>query len=111
MLFSCCEQLPKINISPNSKLKIIEEGLFCDSSIETFTIPNHVSRIGKLAFDCCEQLQKIDILPNSELQVIDDNAFSCSLIRCFTFPSHIYIKSIGQFIFDCCWVLQIIYFD
>lgn len=66
--FSDCHQLHKVEIPPDSELRIIEKDAFAGSAIDSIYIPQKVEKIGNDVFMECENLQIIEIGENSVLQ-------------------------------------------
>ncbi|KAK8890751.1 hypothetical protein M9Y10_035536 [Tritrichomonas musculus] len=87
--FDNCKQIQKVEFLNDSKLEIIEDESFFNSSIRTIKISSKVTKIGSNAFFKCEKLQRIEISNDSELQIIGDFAFAYSPIRSFTFPPEV----------------------
>lgn len=56
------------------------------TSIQDFTVPLYLQKIGKKAFDSCKKLYEVKIPNNCELQMLDEGAFQYTSIECFTYP-------------------------
>lgn len=97
-------QIKSITFSKNYELQTIESEAFKASTIERFTIPIHVTKIGDCAFSYCKMLKRVEIPANSELRIIGKSVFSNSSIESFTIPPH--LTSIGDFAFSFCKRLQ-----
>ena len=54
-------------------IKILNNNTFIENNINTITIPNSVTEIGKCAFSCCDSLTSVTI--PSSLTEIGDDAF------------------------------------
>ena len=77
---------------------IIEDLLFCYTSIETITIPSTVEKIGESAFERCKNLETVTL--NEGLKEIGAYAFMYSSIESITIPST--VKEIGNEAFSEC---------
>ena len=69
-----CRFLKKIEIPPDSKLKEINKEAFRESSIENFTIPQHIKIIDEYVFSSTYYLKKVDVAENSEQMYPGANA-------------------------------------
>lgn len=107
--FEQCFELRQIEISKDSKLKIIEEKAFCNTSIERIFIPDQLIEISESAFECCQDLKYVEISEKSELKSIGKDSFNNSSIKCFYFPPH--LTQIGELAFYYCEDLSIIEID
>ncbi|KAK8840051.1 hypothetical protein M9Y10_030984 [Tritrichomonas musculus] len=85
--FSCCDNLQHAEISPDSKLQIIETDAFACSPIESIFIPPLVTQISNGSFLCCEKLRHVEIPPDSRLEKIEKDAFVWSMVENLFFPS------------------------
>ena len=87
-----------------NEVEIIGDGCFRNiRNLQTITIPNSVTTIGKFAFSCCEQLNKVEFSDSdqSRLESIGDNAFNfCSSLTSIIVPKQ--VKQIGGNIFVEC---------
>ena len=100
--FSDCESLQSVTI-PNSVTSIGKRAFSWCESLQSVTIPNSVTSIGDEAFRCCKSLQSITI-PNS-VKSIGDKAFClCESLQSITIPNS--VKSIGDEAFRWCKSLQ-----
>ena len=80
------EVLLKAGINPLEKLNYIPAGYLCQSDINSFTVPAHITEIHSGAFWKCENLNKV-ILPEG-LVSIEDSAFcECHNLWQINFPS------------------------
>ncbi|KAK8838602.1 hypothetical protein M9Y10_033234 [Tritrichomonas musculus] len=104
--FQYCSKLERVEIPPDSKLRVIDFWSFIDSSIRSIQIPDHVVRIGKNAFRNNKELTRIEISQNSELQSFGDLCFNGSSINSIFVPSQI-----SEISFYECQQLQIIEID
>ena len=93
-----------VKFAPDSKLQMIEKKSFEGSSIESISIPPHLTIIGEHAFDNCRNLKIVEIPSNSELQVIEREAFSNTSIEIFTIPPH--LTKICELTFSDCKKLK-----
>ena len=85
--------------SINSNAKIICEGAFANTSIETITIPSSVTKVPRFAFNNCENLTTVKLEGN--VTEIDDYAFSsCDALTDIEIPSS--VISIGEEAFFSC---------
>ena len=87
--FEKCSQLVELKFQKDSKLKIIEECAFTNSSIASISIPSNLIHISQHSFAYCKKLHSIKISSNSSLKTIDKYAFLNTLIYEFTIPSSI----------------------
>ena len=85
--FYDCKNLQQIEFAKNSKLQIIEKGVFNGTSIKSIIIPPEVKKIGKKAFYDCKKLQQIEFSKDSKLQTIGEDAFKETLIESIKIPS------------------------
>ena len=87
--FHDCNNLKKVEISPNSNLQTIESCAFSCSSIEEIFIPPKVSKICKNTFSDSYDLKKVEFSPNSNLKIIESDAFAFLNIEkiCIPFKS------------------------
>lgn len=99
----------RVNISNNSKLKIIEKYAFCCTLIKRITIPPHLTHINEFAFASCFELQIVDIPSNSKLQVIGEKAFFNSSIFSISIPKN--VVRIDEYAFYSCKKLGIFEID
>ena len=100
--FSSCFKIHKVNFDVDSKLQIIDNYAFNNSSIKSIVIPNSVEIIGEYAFP--NKLQQIEIKKDSKLQKFDEFAFSETQIKSIFIPS--YTKIIDKYTFSYCKKLQ-----
>ena len=82
-------QVRVLEFSNESKLQIIEEGAFKNSTIESILIQKEAIIIGKNAFSGCDKLQRIDFSNESKLQTIEENAFNETSIESVTIQSEV----------------------
>ena len=68
--FGRCKYLQKVEFQIDSKLSIISQYAFLESSIELITIPNHTTIIDDYAFHFCRNLRHFEIKNDSELKTI-----------------------------------------
>ena len=66
--------LKKIEFADDSKLQIIDDYAFYNTSIESISIPSHVNQIGKCAFGCFF-LNIIEFDENLEIESINQSIF------------------------------------
>ncbi|MBR2130963.1 MAG: leucine-rich repeat protein [Oscillospiraceae bacterium] len=77
--------------------KTIPDSAFTYTSIETLTLPNSVTEIGKSAFSDCEKLKEIKL--NEGLAIISEQAFSgCKSLTSITIPASVEI--INNYVFS-----------
>lgn len=84
-----CKKLLNVDFATDSKLQTIETNLFCDSALESISIPCSVTQINENAFYNCKKLRNIKIPINSILQSINENAFTGSAITSLFIPQNI----------------------
>lgn len=99
-------KLTKVEFSPDSKLRIIEKNAFAYTSIESISIPSHVTKINENAFSNCNHLKNVEIPPDSELTYIGNGAFNATSIEQFTIPPHITV--LNQYVFSHCYKLKVV---
>ncbi|MCR4767849.1 MAG: leucine-rich repeat domain-containing protein [Saccharofermentans sp.] len=103
--FYSCSSLKTFDI-PES-VEFIEKNAFCDSGLESITIPGNVKVINESAFDFCKSLVYVDML--SGVEVIHEYAFySCSSLQSIVIPAS--VTQIEDDAFFRCDVLKDIYF-
>ena len=73
--FYFCENLKKVEISPNSNLQTIGSYAFSETNIEEIYIPSKVSTICEYAFSDCQNLRIIEIAEESGLKSISFSDF------------------------------------
>ncbi|KAK8838938.1 hypothetical protein M9Y10_032397 [Tritrichomonas musculus] len=76
-----------VQFAPDSAIEVIEVAAFSRSSIETISIPPHLTEIGNFAFSDCQNLKEVKIPPNSELKRIGEQAFCNTAIESLFIPS------------------------
>lgn len=81
--------IKSIQFPPDSELQIIGKEAFSSSTIESFTIPPHLTKICERAFYLCQELKSIEMMSDSKLQTIEKDAFSKSNIESLSIPSSI----------------------
>ena len=99
----------RVNISNNSKLKIIDKYAFSCTMIKKIAIPPHLTHINEFAFASCFELQTVDMSSNSKLQVIGEKAFFNSSIFSISIPKN--VVRIDEFAFYSCKELRIFEVD
>ena len=72
----------------NSKIEVIDENTFLNSSIKKIKVPYTLRLIGNNAFANCKELKKVDF-SNTELKRINRNAFYNSGVKKLRFPSEL----------------------
>ena len=87
--FYYCSNLRFVDLSSNSKLRIIEECTFAFTSIEKIIIQPQITHIGNFAFNNCTKLKRVEIPNNSQLQVIGAEAFMFSSIKSIFIPQNV----------------------
>lgn len=95
--FNECHDLKKVEILPDSKLKIIDCHAFCNCSIQSFYVPHHVTHINECAFSSCNNLSQIGFHPDSQIQKFEQYLFAFCSIERISIPRH--VKSIGEYVF------------
>ncbi len=86
--FFRCKNLMTLSIPET--INFIGNGIFSESGIENFTLPNNIETIPEYMFDGCINLQKIDI-PNS-VKTIGDSAFRwCTSLENIKIPNSLQI--------------------
>ena len=76
--FDGCTKLQQVDISDESKLRIIDNNAFSRSSIKSIKITSQVTRIGENAFSSCLNLKFIEFANDSKLQIIESSSFKGS---------------------------------
>ena len=79
-------------------VKEIGDGAFCNTSIESVTIPSTVEKIGETAFEWCKNLKTVTL--NEGLKEIGFNAFNHTAIDEITMPNT--MEKIGEDAFFGC---------
>ena len=83
------QTIKTIRFSDNSELRSIDKGAFYNSSLQSITIPSHVTYIGEHAFFLCYNLKTIKFTENCELHSIDKDVFTRSSIESISIPSSV----------------------
>ena len=104
-----CKKLRSVVFSNNSKLEALNKEVFCNTSIESITIPSVVTKIDDLAFFECKNLRKICFDKDSNLQEIGARAFSKTAIVSISIP--LTVKEIELSSFEYCSQLLIIEYN
>lgn len=73
--FYACQNLSKIDIQTNSKLKFIGRHAFIYTFFNSFYVPSNVIHIVQNAFQYRE-IRLIEFEENTKMQIIDENMFS-----------------------------------
>ena len=118
--FENCESLRNVEFSPNSKLRIIGEDAFCNSSIEKFTIPSNICKFEEGWCKWTMKLNKIELMPNKNFLFIDNSIiigksnqetsnfdvliFAVRNIKKAKIPNC--IQKVGSYCFEGCKCLQ-----
>ena len=80
-------------------LEFIPDAMFLGAEIESISIPNHITRIGKHAFRNCENLSSVDI--GDSVVKIGDNAFkNCTKLTEVFLPNS--VRVLGTNVFENC---------
>ena len=87
--FQGCNKLQQVLFQDDSKLKIIKNNAFDNSSINYINIPYNVTQIEQKAFFSCIELESVTIQENSKLQKIGKKAFASTVIKSFKIPKHV----------------------
>lgn len=104
-----CLKIKSIKFPSNSKIQLIDNYSLCGTSIESITIPTHVTKIGISAFSSCTKLKIVKFNDDSKLQVIEDNSFFGTKIKYIKIPSQ--VTMIGSDAFSHCKRLKRIEFE
>ncbi|KAK8880602.1 hypothetical protein M9Y10_003282 [Tritrichomonas musculus] len=104
--FASCFSLKKVEISENSKLRIIGSNAFQNHEIGSIFIPPHVIEIHKQAFKFC-QLKQLKFSDDSELKIIHDEAFNYCSIKVVQIPSS--VIEIGDGAFECSNLVNVVF--
>lgn len=84
--FNKCTSL--IHIIPRNRIATLSNGCFSNTSIDRFTIPASVSKIGIAPFAACHKLSKIDVEPENLLfKSIDGVLFSKNGTTLINYPT------------------------
>jgi hypothetical protein len=76
--FNFCKSTRRVTFEPESRLKVIGDSAFADSSLGRIEIPSSVEIIGTSCFTKCEALSAVTVAPNSRLSMLGERAFSRS---------------------------------
>lgn len=88
--FNSCQLIQKIDISENTKLRIIDKFAFYGcTSINHIKIPLHLTSIEEGAFFSCDILRSVEIPINSELRTIGKDAFNDTIIESISIPDNL----------------------
>lgn len=85
--FFHCNNLRIVKIPKNSKIQKIGPHAFGWTSIERFTIPEHLTCICQNTFSTCYMLKEVEIPIDCDLQTIESCAFEESPIQSLTISS------------------------
>ncbi|KAK8898256.1 hypothetical protein M9Y10_000534 [Tritrichomonas musculus] len=107
--FGRCKSLRKVIFGIDSKLKVINDSAFIETSIVQITIPQSVIQISKSAFSNCKNLRNVFFMDNSKLANIEMKAFEYTSIREISIPSKVSI--IDEYAFSNCRKLKKVKFD
>lgn len=107
--FKFFDLIKTINFPENSKIQTIGKESFLKSSIETISIPSHVTQIGECAFLNCKSLRTVIFSENSELLTISRGLFLKSSIESIVIPSS--VTKICQYAFYYCDKLRQVEFS
>ncbi len=93
------------------KVIVISKEAFCDcDTLESVTVPSHVTSIEKEAFAQCDSLRSVTFAENSALQSIGENAFErCTSLESICIPRT--LRSIGYRAFFSCVRLNELSFE
>ena len=80
------KQLKSVQFQPNSKIKIIGEKSFYDSSLESIIIPNSVLKIKKNAFGNCNSIKSVIFESYSKLTSMGKRAFQSISLQSISIP-------------------------
>ena len=80
------KQLKSVQFQPNSKIKIIGEKSFYDSSLESIIIPNSVLKIKKNAFGNCNSIKSVIFESDSKLTSMGKRAFQSISLQSISIP-------------------------
>lgn len=104
--FKDCYKLKSIDLPISSKLKIINENAFSNSSLQKINFPSNLQKIKKNAFGKCSKLKKVKFEPNSQISVIDIECFQQTPISSIILPLN--INCIRKNAFNFCVELRCI---
>lgn len=124
--FNNCSKLVRVEIPVESKLEIIDENAFTDSSIESIVIPPNLAELRSGWCNSTPNLTKIEVMPNNHHFICLDNkvvlgkskkksddydvlVFARRDIEAFTVPS--FIKRIDRCAFQSCTKLKNVHFS
>lgn len=100
-------KIKDVFFSDDSELKLIEKEAFTNCSIQSISIPVHVTEIGDKAFYNSSRFKNIHFSDNSELKTIGVASFSSTIIESISIPSS--LIEIKEFSFaNCCLLNEVI---
>lgn len=103
-VFSCCKRLIEVKFNEDSKLKLIGNEAFAESSLKIIKIPASVEKIGSVAFKKCQNLVTVEFSDDSLLDKFEFDLFSESSIEYITIPPN--VTEIEYMAFDKCLKLK-----
>lgn len=98
--FSHCQFLQTVHIPIDTKLRIIEEGVFESCLINKIFIPPQITRISDGAFFTSLFPIQVEFSPDSQIEELGKNCFGESAIQSFCLPPSVKYLRDGSFA-DC----------
>jgi hypothetical protein len=96
---------PNLNIDLNYTGGIPNGTFYNKNGIQTVTIRNTISKIGKSVFESCNNLTGISFDETSNVKILDNKAFyNCINLQVITIPQG--VTQIGDYAFSICTSLQ-----
>ena len=105
-IFRGCTSLTDVSLS--SDIKIIANGMFCDSGISEIIIPEGITSIEDQAFSNCTNLKTVTI-PEGITSIKYEAFSNCTNLKTVTIPKT--VEKIGNFAFDNCKSLTDVYYS
>jgi hypothetical protein len=109
---SCSKVLGRLSVvvfERGSRLEGISDSVFCDTGLQSITIPSSVVVLGKESFCECESREWVVFENDSRLERIEEAAFSGTGLNSIVIPSAVIV--LGESSFSCCDSLESVAFE
>ena len=99
--------LDRTRYNPRDPHRVVPEGCFLGTGLETIDLPNDFSWIGPSAFEHCARLQTVDISRTGIQEIVGSAFAGCSQLQCIKL-SHT-LRRIGREAFRKCSSLEVLH--
>ena len=99
--------LDRTRYNPRDPRRVVPEGCFLGTGLETIDLPNDFSWIGPSAFEHCARLQTVDISRTGIQEIVGSAFAGCSQLQCIKL-SHT-LRRIGREAFRKCSSLEVLH--